>query len=91
MLFFTNLQAQLLHYYFSSFFQVLAGTTSIQRTTIPFLYDLEEVVDNLSVIDFPGVDDHDKFVKKLTKLLLQLAQIIVLVIDYRYISISTLK
>ena len=36
------------------------------------------------MIDFPGVDDDDESVESLTSLLLQLAQIVVLVIDYRY-------
>ena len=42
------------------------------------------------MIDFPGVDDDDESVESLTGLLLQLAQIVVLVIDYRY-NISSLN
>ena len=55
----------------------------MQRTTIPFLYNLEGMVDGLSIADFPGVDDRDKTVVEISKILLQLSQIVVLVIDYR--------
>ena len=56
----------------------------MRRTTVPFLYNFEDVVDGLSVIDFPGVDDRDKTVAKITEILLQLSQLIILVIDYRF-------
>ena len=36
------------------------GTTAIKRTTVPFLYNLDGMINGLDVIDFPGVDDRDE-------------------------------
>ena len=47
------------------------------------MFNLDDVVEGLSVIDFPGVDDRDKSIPGLAKLLLTLAQLVVLVVDYR--------
>ena len=47
------------------------------------MYNLDNVVDGLSVIDFPGVDDRDESIASLAQLLLTLAQLVVLVVDYR--------
>ena len=55
----------------------------LERTTVPFMFNLDDVVEGLSVIDFPGVDDRDKSIPGLAKLLLTLAQLVVLVVDYR--------
>lgn len=66
-----------------SFIQVLAGTLELERTTVPFMYNLDDVVEGLSVIDFPGVDDRDETIPGLAKLLLTLAQLVILVVDYR--------
>ena len=63
--------------------QVLAGTTNMQRTTIPFLYNLEGTIDGLNVIDFPGVDDKDSCVVAISKILLQISQLVVLVMEYK--------
>jgi GTP-binding protein EngB required for normal cell division len=63
--------------------KVTSGSANIQRTTVPFLYNLDGLVDGLSIIDFPGVDDRDKTVVDLSKLLLQLSQLIVLVVEYK--------
>ena len=63
--------------------QALVGTTEIQRTTVPFMYNLDGRVDGLSVIDFPGVDDRDESIASLARLLLTLAQLVILVVDYR--------
>ena len=41
-------------------------------------------MDGLDVIDFPGVDDLDESIPDLADLLLNLAQIAVFVVDYRY-------
>ena len=41
-------------------------------------------MDGLDVIDFPGVDDVDESIPDLADLLLNLAQIAVFVVDYRY-------
>ena len=43
-------------------------------------------MEGLDVVDFPGVDDRDETISDLADLLLTLAQIIVFVVDYRYIS-----
>lgn len=59
------------------------GTTEHKRTTVPFLYNLDEVVEGLDVIDFPGVDDRDETIPDLADLLLSLAQVVVFVVDYR--------
>ena len=59
------------------------GTTAIKRTTVPFLYNLDGVIDGLDVIDFPGVDDRDETIPELAELLLAIAQVVVFVVDYR--------
>ena len=50
---------------------------------MPFLYNLDEVVEGLDVIDFPGVDDRDETIPDLAELLLSLAQVVIFVVDYR--------
>ena len=62
------------------------GTTAIKRTTVPFLYNLDGVIDGLDVIDFPGVDDRDETIPDLAELLLSIAQVVIFVVDYRYES-----
>lgn len=62
------------------------GTRAAKRTTVPLLYSLEENIDGLDVIDFPGVDDSDHNVPELADLLLSLAQIVVFVVDYRLVT-----
>ena len=59
------------------------GTTECKRTTVPFLYNLDQVVEGLDVIDFPGVDDQDETIPDLAELLLSLAQVVIFVVDYR--------
>ena len=65
------------------FAQIPVGTTAVKRTTVPFLYSMDGVVDGLDVIDFPGVDDRDKTISELAELLLVVAQVVVFVVDYR--------
>ena len=55
----------------------------MQRTTVPFLYNLEGTIDGLNVIDFPGVDDKDPNVVAISKILLLLSQLVVLVMEYK--------
>lgn len=55
-----------------------------KRTTVPFLYSIQGV-DNFDVIDFPGVDDQDDHISDLVNLLRTLAQLVVFVVNYRYI------
>ena len=50
---------------------------------MPFLYNLNERVEGLTVVDFPGVDDEDDSIGDLADLLLTIAQIVVFVVDYR--------
>ena len=59
----------------------------MKRTTVPFLYNLDDDIEGLDVIDFPGVDDRDETISDLADLLLTLAQIVVFVVDYRYVAI----
>ena len=47
---------------------------------------MEERVEGLDIVDFPGVDDRDESISELADLLLTLAQIIIFVVDYRYVS-----
>ena len=65
-------------------FQIPTGTTECKRTTVPFLYNLNESVEGLTVVDFPGIDDQDDSIGDLADLLLTIAQIVVFVVDYRY-------
>ena len=55
------------------------------RTTVPFMYNLDGSVDGLDVIDFPGVDDNDDSVPGLAKMFLSLAQVVIFVVDYRWV------
>ena len=59
------------------------GTRAVKRTTVPLLYNLEDDIEGLDVIDFPGVDDRDHTVPQLANLLLSLSQIVIFVVDYR--------
>ena len=73
---------KLLHFFCK---KALVGTTEQKRTTIPLMYNLDGSVDGLDVIDFPGVDDRDHSIPGLAKLLISLAQVVVFVVDYRYV------
>ena len=64
--------------------QIPTGTIESKRTTVPFLYNLDEKVEGLNVVDFPGVDDEDDSIGDLADLLVTVAQVIVFVVDYRY-------
>lgn len=55
----------------------------MERTTVPFLYNLEGLVDGLDVIDFPGMDDKDENVFKISQILFNISQLIIFVVDYR--------
>ena len=44
-------------------------------------------MDKLDVIDFPGVDDVST-VPEVTKLLVNLAQVVIFVVDYKYVYIK---
>ena len=70
--------------------QISSGTTEEKRTTVPFIYNLDEKVNGIDVVDFPGVDDRDESISELADLILTLAQIIVFVVDYRYMRIVVL-
>ena len=48
------------------------------------MYNLDDYIDGLDVVDFPGVDDRDESISDLADLLLTLAQIVIFVVDYRY-------
>ena len=67
--------------------QTASGTTEEKRTTVPLIYNLEDKVDGLDVVDFPGVDDRDESISGLADLLLTLTQITIFVVDYRCIFI----
>ena len=62
------------------------GTLKSKQTTVPLLYNLDHIVDCLDVIDFPGLDDNDDSVPELVQLMLTLSQIIIFVVDYRYVA-----
>lgn len=51
---------------------------------MPFLYRIPGV-DNFDVIDFPGVDDQDDSIADLVNLLRTLSQMVVFVVNYRYV------
>ena len=52
---------------------------------MPFLYRIPGV-DNFDVIDFPGVDDQDDSIADLVNLLRTLSQMVVFVVNYRYVA-----
>ena len=64
--------------------QIPFGTKEVKRTTVPLMYNLDEEVEGLDVVDFPGVDDMDKTIPDLAELLITLAQTVIFVVDYRY-------
>lgn len=66
--------------------QIEVGTANRHRTTVPILYNLDGKINGLDVIDFPGVDDKDHSIPDLANLLLSLSQIIIFVVDYRYVQ-----
>jgi len=55
----------------------------VKRTTVPLMYNLDERVEGLDVVDFPGVDDRDESISDLADLLLTLSQVVIFVVDYR--------
>ena len=57
---------------------------------MPFMYNLEQMVEGLDVVDFPGVDDRDETIPDLAELLLFLAQVVIFVVDYRSIKLTIL-
>lgn len=63
------------------------GTRAVKRTALPLLYNLDEDVNGLNVIDFPGVDDQEHTVPDVVRHLLSLAQIVVFVVDYRLVYV----
>jgi len=63
----------------------------VKRTTVPLMYNLDERVEGLDVVDFPGVDDRDETISDLADLLLTLSQIVIFVVDYRYVAIINKK
>ncbi|XP_028411559.1 uncharacterized protein LOC114534202 isoform X2 [Dendronephthya gigantea] len=63
--------------------ETITGTTDQKRTTVPLIYNLDQNIMGLDVIDFPGVDDRDKSIPELANLLLSLTRIIIFVVDYR--------
>jgi len=50
------------------------------------MYNLDEHVEGLDVVDFPGVDDEDDTIGDLADLHLTVAQIIIFIVDYRSVS-----
>lgn len=60
----------------------MTGTVQETRTTVPYIYSLDEV-EGLDVIDFPGVNDQDESIPELANLLLRLTRIVVFVVDYK--------
>ena len=64
--------------------QIPVGTTEAKRTTVPFMYNMDQRVEGLDVVDFPGVDDRDETIPDLAELLLFLAQVVIFVVDYRF-------
>ena len=65
--------------------KVQVGTLKSKQTTVPLLYNLN--VGSLDVIDFPGLDDNDESIPELAELMLTLSQIIIFVVDYRYVYV----
>ena len=70
--------------YSNPILQIPFGTKEVKRTTVPLMYNLDETVEGLDVVDFPGVDDMDETIPNLAELLITLAQIVIFVVDYRY-------
>lgn len=63
-------------------FQAQVGSTQSKKTVVPFLYNLEGKVDNLDIVDFPGIDDKHN-IPELASLLVTLAQVVICVVNYK--------
>ena len=50
------------------------------------MYSFDDSVEGFNVIDFPGVNDTDKTIGDLAKLLVELAQVIILVVKYELVK-----
>ncbi len=59
------------------------GISAAQRTTVPMLYNLEDKVPGLDIIDFPGFDDKEHSIPEIADLFLGLTQIIIFVCDHK--------
>ena len=70
-------------YIYVIFIYELKVRVGTKCATIPLLYNLEDEIEGLDVIGFPGVDDHDHTVPALANLLLSRAQIVIFVVDYK--------
>ena len=77
--------------YLSSGLQIPVGTAEASRTTVPFLYNLDEYVEGLNVVDFPGVDNEDDTIPDIADLLVTVAQIMIFVVDYRYCMLMSIS
>ena len=66
--------------------QVPSGTRESRRTVVPFLYNLGPEIDELDVVDFPGVDDSDRVIRDLCKVLCWITQLVIFVVDYRCVQ-----
>lgn len=47
---------------------------------------MDGMVDGLDVVDFPGVDDKDETISGLAELLLSITQVVIFVVEYKYVS-----
>ena len=63
--------------------QVPSGTRESRRTVVPFLYNLGPEIDELDVVDFPGVDDSDEVIRYLCDILYLITQLVIFVVDHR--------
>ena len=63
--------------------QVPSGTRESRRTVVPFLYNLGPEIDELDVVDFPGVDDSDQLIRGLCGALRLITQLVIFVVDHR--------
>ena len=69
--------------------QVPSGTRESRRTVVPFLYNLGPEIDELDVVDFPGVDDSDEMIRILCNILSRITQLVVFVVDHRCVHCNS--
>ena len=51
------------------------------------MYNLGPEVEEMDVMDFPGVDDCDDVIRGLCKILFDLAQLVIYMVDYRFVKL----
>ena len=50
---------------------------------MPFLYNLGPEIEEMDIIDFPGVNDSSDDIRALCEVIFEMAQMILFIVDYK--------